>query len=120
MGLPAAGGTGRGEMHVGPRISESVRGEPSAACGSSRPEMLRLAAGGARMEIAMSTGSDYLLRRIGWVRSPLVDLADAPKQGDEGAPAAELVFAAEFAVGLQNLRIGEVILVFIVARSGLA
>jgi len=37
---------------------------------------------------------------IGWVRSPLVDLAAAPRQGDEGAPDAELVFADEFVAGL--------------------
>lgn len=31
---------------------------------------------------------DYRLRPIGWVRSPLVSLEAAPKQGDEGAPSA--------------------------------
>jgi tRNA-Thr(GGU) m(6)t(6)A37 methyltransferase TsaA len=52
------------------------------------------------------------LRPIGVVRSSLVDLADAPKQGDEGAPIASLVFAPQFAEGLRNLRVGEPILLF--------
>jgi tRNA-Thr(GGU) m(6)t(6)A37 methyltransferase TsaA len=32
------------------------------------------------------------LRPVGWVRSPLVELADAPRQGDEGAPDAWVEF----------------------------
>ena len=46
----------------------------------------------------MSSGA-FDVRPIGWVRSSLVSLADAPKQCDEGAGTAELVFAAEFADG---------------------
>jgi tRNA-Thr(GGU) m(6)t(6)A37 methyltransferase TsaA len=55
------------------------------------------------------SGGEYQVRPIGWVRSPLVDLAAAPKQSDEGAPAAELVFATEFVDGLKDLRPGETI-----------
>ena len=58
----------------------------------------------------MSGGGEYELRPIGFVRSPLVDPADAPKQGDEGGPTASLVFAAEYADGLRDLRVGEPIL----------
>ena len=32
----------------------------------------------------------YELRALGYVRSPLTDPADAPRQGDEGAPDAVL------------------------------
>jgi tRNA-Thr(GGU) m(6)t(6)A37 methyltransferase TsaA len=53
----------------------------------------------------------YELRPIGWVRSSLVDRADAPKQGDEGAPPAELVFADELLAGLQDIRVGDTVLV---------
>lgn len=60
----------------------------------------------------MSSSGEYWLRPIGWVRSPLVDLADAPRQSDEGAPAAELVFITEFVEGLQDLCVGETILLF--------
>jgi tRNA-Thr(GGU) m(6)t(6)A37 methyltransferase TsaA len=56
------------------------------------------------------TSGDYDVRPIGWVRSPLVELADAPRQGDEGGPDAELVFAAEFVEGLRDLQVGETIL----------
>ena len=51
----------------------------------------------------------YHVHPIGWVRSPLVDLRAAPKQGDEGAPEAELVFAAEFVEGLDDLRVGDTV-----------
>jgi tRNA-Thr(GGU) m(6)t(6)A37 methyltransferase TsaA len=48
---------------------------------------------------------------VGWVESPLVDPASAPKQGDEGAPDAWLVFEPAVAEGLQGLRTGDEIIV---------
>ncbi|HYH78938.1 MAG TPA: tRNA (N6-threonylcarbamoyladenosine(37)-N6)-methyltransferase TrmO [Longimicrobium sp.] len=51
------------------------------------------------------------LTPIGHVRSPLADPARAPKQGDEGAPEARLIFGPGFAEGLRDLRAGEEILV---------
>ena len=48
---------------------------------------------------------------IGTVASPLKDRADAPKQGDEGAPEAWLVFAPEVAEGLEGIAAGDVLLV---------
>jgi tRNA-Thr(GGU) m(6)t(6)A37 methyltransferase TsaA len=56
------------------------------------------------------TDDGYQLRPIGWVRSPIVDLADAPRQGDEGGPPADLVFASEFVEGLRDLRVGDAML----------
>ena len=55
------------------------------------------------------TGGEYHVHPIGWVRSPLVNLAAAPRQEDEGAPQAELMFAAEFVEGLKDLHAGEAI-----------
>lgn len=52
------------------------------------------------------------LQPIGHVSSPLTDRAEAPKQSDEGAPAAWLVFEAEFEEGLRELTVGEEILLF--------
>ena len=43
---------------------------------------------------------------IGWVESPLTDRAAAPRQGDEGAPEAWLVFHDRFADGLRDVRAG--------------
>jgi len=54
---------------------------------------------------------DYRVRPIGRVSSPLTDSAAAPRQGDEGAPEATLVFADEVAGGLRDLRPGADILV---------
>ncbi len=49
---------------------------------------------------------------IGWVESPLKDLESAPRQADEGAPEAWLVFEPEMMEGLRNFQPGdEIILV---------
>jgi tRNA-Thr(GGU) m(6)t(6)A37 methyltransferase TsaA len=48
---------------------------------------------------------------IGTVESPLTDRADAPKQGDEGAPEAWLAFDASVADGLDGLAAGDELLV---------
>jgi tRNA-Thr(GGU) m(6)t(6)A37 methyltransferase TsaA len=47
------------------------------------------------------------LIRVATVESPLTDRADAPKQGDEGAPDATLVFEEGFAEALDGLRAGD-------------
>lgn len=48
---------------------------------------------------------------IGTVRSPLTEVAAAPKQGDEGAPDAWLVLEPEATPALDGLRPGDEILV---------
>jgi tRNA-Thr(GGU) m(6)t(6)A37 methyltransferase TsaA len=48
---------------------------------------------------------------IGTVESPLTDRASAPKQGDEGAPEAWLVFDTRVAEGLDGVRVGDELLV---------
>lgn len=53
----------------------------------------------------------FTLKPIGHVRSPLVDRKQAPKQGDEGTPEAQLIFKPEFETGLKDLRTGEEVLV---------
>ncbi|XLE08784.1 tRNA (N6-threonylcarbamoyladenosine(37)-N6)-methyltransferase TrmO [Streptomyces sp. Pv4-95] len=54
---------------------------------------------------------EYVLRPIGRVESPLTDRATAPKQGDEGAPEAWLVFAPGVREGLRDLRVDAEIIV---------
>jgi tRNA-Thr(GGU) m(6)t(6)A37 methyltransferase TsaA len=54
----------------------------------------------------------FELKAIGRVESPLTDLASAPRQADEGAPEAWLVFEPEMLEGLLSVRHGdEVILI---------
>jgi tRNA-Thr(GGU) m(6)t(6)A37 methyltransferase TsaA len=53
----------------------------------------------------------YEVTPIGWVESPLTDRAQAPRQGDEGAPPAWLVFEAEVTEGIRDLRAGTEIIV---------
>jgi len=53
----------------------------------------------------------YQLRPVGWVESPLTDRADAPKQADEGAPPARIVFRPEFRDAANDLRRGDEVLV---------
>jgi tRNA-Thr(GGU) m(6)t(6)A37 methyltransferase TsaA len=48
---------------------------------------------------------------IGVVESPLTDTASAPKQGDEGAPDAWLVFDSAVLEGLEGIRAGDRVLV---------
>lgn len=48
---------------------------------------------------------------VGWVSSPLGTRADAPKQGDEGAPAAWIVLHSQVRDGLRDLRVGDHVLV---------
>jgi tRNA-Thr(GGU) m(6)t(6)A37 methyltransferase TsaA len=50
--------------------------------------------------------SSFALHPIGRVESPLVDLADAPKQGDEGAPDAWIAVDAAFRAALAGLEEG--------------
>lgn len=48
---------------------------------------------------------------VGWVESPLTERAQAPRQGDEGAPAAWLAFEPRVAEALRDLRPGTEIIV---------
>jgi tRNA-Thr(GGU) m(6)t(6)A37 methyltransferase TsaA len=57
------------------------------------------------------TDPTYELRPIGRVESPLTDRAAAPKQGDEGAPRARVVFLPAFREAASGLREGEEVLV---------
>ena len=51
------------------------------------------------------------LRTIGRVESPLTDLAQAPRQADEGAPEAWLVLDTDVADGLAGLKAGDDLIV---------
>jgi tRNA-Thr(GGU) m(6)t(6)A37 methyltransferase TsaA len=48
---------------------------------------------------------------IGWVESPLTERAQAPRQGDEGAPDAWLVFEPRVAEGIRDIVPGTEIIV---------
>jgi tRNA-Thr(GGU) m(6)t(6)A37 methyltransferase TsaA len=60
----------------------------------------------------------YRLRPVGRVESPLTDRADAPKQGDEGAPLARVVFRPEYCEAARDLREGDEILVLTWLHQG--
>jgi tRNA-Thr(GGU) m(6)t(6)A37 methyltransferase TsaA len=53
----------------------------------------------------------YEVEPIGRVESPLVDRADAPKQGNEGAPDAWLIIDERFREGLFGLEVGAEVIV---------
>jgi tRNA-Thr(GGU) m(6)t(6)A37 methyltransferase TsaA len=53
----------------------------------------------------------FELNPIGSVESPLADLDDAPRQGDEGAPEAWLVFDEAVAEAVADIAAGDEILV---------
>ncbi len=60
----------------------------------------------------------YHLEPVGWVESPLTDRAEAPKQGDEGAPLARIVFRPEIWESAVDLRAGDEILVLTWLHQG--
>ena len=59
----------------------------------------------------MTKHQRYELQPIGWVESPLVDRAVAPRQGNEGSPDAWLVLDARFTEALRDLRVGAEVIV---------
>jgi tRNA-Thr(GGU) m(6)t(6)A37 methyltransferase TsaA len=57
------------------------------------------------------TDGPLVVHPIGWVESALVDRDQAPKQGDEGAPNAWLVFEKAVGDGIRDLEVGTDVLV---------
>jgi len=55
--------------------------------------------------------ASFELRAIGRVESPLTDLESAPRQPDEGAPPASLVFEPAMLEALRNLQPGDEVIV---------
>lgn len=53
----------------------------------------------------------YAVEPIGWIRSELTHLEDAPMQGDEGAPDAWLELMTSAAPGLMGIQPGDEIIV---------
>lgn len=62
-------------------------------------------------EAGAAAASTYEVRPIGWVESPLDDIADASNQGEQGAPDAWLVIDPGVREGLRDLAVGEDIVV---------
>jgi tRNA-Thr(GGU) m(6)t(6)A37 methyltransferase TsaA len=54
--------------------------------------------------------ASFEVKVIGRVESPLTDMESAPRQTDEGAPEAWLVFEPDVLEGLQSVRAGDEII----------
>ena len=52
------------------------------------------------------------IKPVGRVESPLTERAAAPKQGNEGAPEAWIVFESDLTDALRGIEVGDEILVF--------
>lgn len=50
--------------------------------------------------------SEYRVEPVGWVESSLAERAQAPRQGDEGAPDAWLAFQPRVADALRDIAVG--------------
>ena len=61
--------------------------------------------------MADSSEIDFTVRPIGRVESSLTSTADAPRQGDEGAPDAYLILDPEVQAGLDGIAAGAEIIV---------
>ena len=55
----------------------------------------------------MSSEVDFELRAIGRVSSPLIEMDEAPRQGDEGAPEAWIEFQPAVLEALQGVQPGD-------------
>jgi tRNA-Thr(GGU) m(6)t(6)A37 methyltransferase TsaA len=53
----------------------------------------------------------YALHPIGWVESPLTEVAAAPAQGDEGAPEAWIVLNHDVHPAMRELTVGDQVVV---------
>ena len=61
--------------------------------------------------MADTSAIDFTVRPIGHVQSPLTSTADAPRQGDEGAPEAYLILDPIVQAGLDGISVGNEIIV---------
>ena len=61
--------------------------------------------------MADTSAIDFTVRPIGHVESPLTSTADAPRQGDEGAPEAYLILDPIVQAGLDGIGAGNEIIV---------
>jgi tRNA-Thr(GGU) m(6)t(6)A37 methyltransferase TsaA len=61
--------------------------------------------------VSDNSGTDFIVRPIGRVESPLTATADAPRQGDEGAPDAYLILDSNVAAALDGTAVGDEIIV---------
>src|SRR3954453_16111143 len=122
--MPAAAATSSIDVPTYPRsvksvVAASMRTARVAAVASERGDRARDTSapyprrGPSRATVATVPTDDDAprLRVIGRVESALRDRADAPKQGDEGAPEAVLRFDPAVAEGLGDLAPGAEILV---------
>ena len=55
--------------------------------------------------------TNYTIDPIGYIRSELINLEDAPMQGDEGAPDAWLEITPQAAQGLSGIKVGDELIV---------
>jgi tRNA-Thr(GGU) m(6)t(6)A37 methyltransferase TsaA len=61
--------------------------------------------------MADSSEIDFTIRPIGRVKSSLTSTADAPRQGDEGAPDAYVILDSDVQAGLDGIAVGDEIIV---------
>jgi tRNA-Thr(GGU) m(6)t(6)A37 methyltransferase TsaA len=57
------------------------------------------------------TDESYCLRPVGWVESSLTVRENAPRQSDEGAPSARIVFRADVRPAIRDLAAGDDVIV---------
>jgi tRNA-Thr(GGU) m(6)t(6)A37 methyltransferase TsaA len=109
-GLRAAGTRFRNEIVNGVAGKQILIEDPSG----NPVELFEPTRAEARLDDvadAPSPVKTYLVRPIGWVRSTLVDPADAPNQGHQGAPDAWLQINPEVREGIRDLEVGSTVFV---------
>ena len=102
VGVPA------GDIRRHLAITPALRYRPPAWLTVTR-QPVRRSRRGSCSDACEVSGETFTVRPIGVVRSPLHDLEQAPRQADEGAPEAELVFDHEVAAALEGIEAGAVL-----------
>jgi tRNA-Thr(GGU) m(6)t(6)A37 methyltransferase TsaA len=103
--LRAAGATFRGDVVTGVGGRQILVDDPSGNA-IELFEPTRVEARLARAEDVGEAAKTYRVRPIGQVESALVDIADAPNQGDQGAPEAWLVIDLDIREAARDLTVG--------------
>ena len=103
--LRAAGVPFRNDVVTGVGGKQTLVEDPSG----NPVELFEPTRGEARLQDPAGSrgrGETYQVQPIGWVESTLVDPADAPNQGYQGAPDAWLVITPEVREGIRDLQVG--------------
>jgi tRNA-Thr(GGU) m(6)t(6)A37 methyltransferase TsaA len=99
-------------IHAGPQQSNLPfkKGRAPLDLTELEPAGHGLSAGRDKVGASVNSQREEVIL-VGHVESPITDRTQAPRQGDEGAPSAWLVFEPEMAEAIRDLRVGDQLII---------